>query len=271
MFKPKENLKNLTHSELVKHFNCLFDNLALKYSAYNAFDNFLDCCINSLCYNYNKDVMENICKTYTQDDRYRFGEMLQIWILCTSLKVTNDNSFYDFLGIFYEEKAMSKQNGFAQYFTPMVICEFMASIVDVSADGKYVYEPTCGSGRLNLAMHTKNHKLFHYANDLDITCVKMTALNFVLHGVKGLITCDDGLFMKRAFKGAFLVNYSTAPIIEYIDNADLAYKLLYSIVPSNKPNLKINPEKVLQSDIMVDVNKIQGNSLSDLGKQLSLF
>lgn len=270
MFKPKENLKELSYSDLLKYFNSLFDHLALRHSYYNAFDNFLDCCINAFCINYDNDIMERVRKSYTQDERYMFGEMLQIWVLCMDKRIKFDDSFHDFMGNFYEEKAMSKQHGFAQYFTPETICKFMASIVNVSEEAKHVYEPTCGSGRLNLAMHSNNNKLFHYANDLDITCVKMTTLNFLIHGVKGIVTCDDGLFMKSAFKGAFLVNYQTAPFIEYINDADLAYNVLNSIVPSSKPKLNIDFEKLEKSNIASTPTQ-QVTSLSELGQQLTLF
>lgn len=270
MFKPKENIKQASYPELLKHFNSLFDHLALRHSYYNAFDNFLDCCINAFCINYDADTMERIRKTYTQDERYMFGEMLQIWVLCMDKRIHSDSSFHDFFGNFYEEKAMSKKYGFAQYFTPEPICNLMVSLVNISEETSYVYEPTCGSGRLNLAMHAHNNKLFHYANDLDITCAKMTTLNFLIHGVKGMVTCDDGLFVKNDFKGAFLINYQTAPFIEYITNADLAYKILNSIVPTSKPKLNIDFEKLEKSNIASTPVR-QVNSLSELGEQLSLF
>lgn len=270
MFKPKENLKDLPYSELLKYFNSLFDHIALRHSYYNAFDNFLDSCINAFCFNYDKLLMERICKTYHQDERYMFGEMLRIWIFIMNKKVQSDNTFHDFFGNFYEHNAMSKQQGFAQYFTPEPVCQLMVSLVNLSEDSKYVYEPTCGSGRLNLAMHANNNRLIHYANDIDLTCAKMTTLNFLIHGVKGFVTCDDGLIIKNAFKGAFLINYQTAPYIEYISDADFAYNVLKSIIPSKKPTIDINFEKIENIDMTINKD-LTINSLSELGKQLSLF
>lgn len=268
MFKPKENLENLNQLELLKHFNSLFDLLALKHSYYNAFDNILDCCINAFCFNYNKDIMDRIRSTYTQDERYMIGEMLQIWIFYMNNAVKTDNSFYDFFGNFYEDKSMSKTTGFAQYFTPESICHLMAMVVVTTDIKNSVYEPTCGSGRLNLAMHATNNKLFHYGNDLDITCAKMATLNFLIHGIKGVVTCDDALWPKNAFKGAFIINYKTAPYIEYIDNADDAYYILNNILPENnatKFEVDFNKSDKSHKQIIV------ATSLTDVGKQLELF
>ena len=270
MFIPKTNLQNLSYPELLSYFNQLFDKLAMRHSSYNAFENFLDCCINGFSFNYDKDIMDRIRKTYSQEERNMFGEMIRIWIICMEKRVRNDNSFFDFFGTFYEEKAMSKQSGFAQYFTPESICQLMVSIVGLK-EGKHVMEPACGSGRFNLAMHANNHQLIHHANDLDITCAKMTSLNFLIHGVKGIVTCDDALVM-QSFKGAFFVNFDHVLQLEYIDNADLAYSLLNNIFPRSNPKLEIDMLKLAESDLQVK-NDFPANvsSLSELGKQLSLF
>lgn len=270
MFTPKQNLVELDKVKLLQYFNSLFEQLAYRHSYYQVFDNFLDCNINSFCMNYNHDIMERIRKTYNQEERYIFGEMLSIWILYMDKHILNDDIFHDFYGNFYEANAMSKKHGFAQYFTPEPLCMLMASIVNVS-NKKTVHEPACGSGRLNLAMHANNHKLFHHANDLDLTCAKMTTLNFLIHGVKGIVTCDDGLFPGTSFKGAFIINYTSAPFIEYVDNVDLAYKLLNIIRPKTNPNLTIATDEVKKNQI--DISNLTGEitSLSELGKQLSLF
>lgn len=270
MFTPKQDLIQLDKVKLLQYFNSLFEQLSRRHSYYQVFDNFLDCNINAFSMNYNYDTMEGIRNTYNQEERYIFGEMLRVWILCMDKNILGENTFHDFFGNFYETSAMSKKHGFAQYFTPEPICMLMASIVNVS-NRNNVHEPACGSGRLNLAMHVHNHKLFHHANDLDLTCAKMTTLNFLIHGVKGIVTCDDGLFPGTSFKGAFIVNYTSVPLIEYVDNADLAYSILKIILPNNNSNLTILPDAVKKSQI--DDSNLTGEvtSLSELGKQLTLF
>lgn len=267
MFTQRKDLDQLGEQELLSYFNSLFNQVAIRHGYHNAFENFMDCCINGFCFNYDKTVMEYIRKKYTQDERHIFGEMLRVWIMSMNKRITSDNMFYDFLGTFYEQQAMSKQKGFAQYFTPDTICIFMASIVSPSEEAQYVHEPTCGSGRMNLAMHAQNHRLFHVANDLDYTCAKMAALNFMVHGVKGIVTCDDGLFPKRSFKGAFVVNYRQAPYLEFIDDVDVAYGFIHLVVPSEK----VNEQPVETSEQPITTETDQANSSPKPGEQLTLF
>lgn len=271
MFKPKDNLTELSSVQLLNYFEQLIDRLALKYGYNYIFDDFLDCCINGLSFNYSKEIMKQIQGKYNQEERYVFGEMLKIWIAVMNHQITDDNQYYDFFGNQYEKLAMSKKHGFAQYFTPEVICTFMAQIVyttNPSDDLRTIAEPACGSGRLNLAMHSIDHKLFHYANDLDLTCAKMTALNFAIHGVKGIVTCDDGLFPFTKFRGAFLVNYKTAPYIEYFDNQHSTKHFLDYFLPKST---KIEVKNDIPNHIKDKIDNTKEVMLSKLGQQLSMF
>lgn len=270
MFKPNENLLNLSFAELNKYFVQLMDSLSLKYGYHTVFDDLLDCGINGLSFNYSESIMKAIQKKYNQDERYIFGEMIKIWIAIMNIKVDSDKSYYDFFGHQYEQLAMSKKNGFAQYFTPEVICTFMAQIVSINKDevNQTVAEPACGSGRMNLALHANNHKLFHYANDLDYTCAKMTALNFAIHGVKGIVTCDDGLFPFSKFRGAFIINYRTAPFIEYISDAE-SLKYFFKYFMPKRTEILLNND--ISEEIKQSLDSSEIISLSQLGQQLSLF
>lgn len=265
-FKPNADLHSLSRPQLLHYFEKLFSEIAIRHGHYNAFEHFLDCCINAFCFNYDNEIMDYIRKKYNQDERYKFGEMFLIWIVYMNKHVTSDNIFYDFFGTFYEQQAMNKKNGFAQYFTPETICKLMVSIVSPAEEAKCVLEPTCGSGRLNLAMHAENHRLLHLANDLDYTCAKMTALNFLLHGVKGVVTCDDTLLPKTAFKGAFLINYNQAPYIEFTDDVEIAYSFINTVFPSN---YKEQSFVIKNNDDIPEIKNV--TSLSELGKQLKLF
>jgi type I restriction enzyme M protein len=268
MFNPKQNLHALKATELKNYFVSLFDQIAMKHGYYNAFDHFLDCTINGFCPNYSVQMMDHIRSVYAEDERFRFGEMIKIWILTMNQKVTDDHSFHDFFGNFYEEQSITKQKGFAQYFTPEPICQLLASIIYGSSERETLLEPACGSGRLNLAFHSINHKCFHHANDLDITCAKMTALNFVMHGVKGMVTCDDGLWPTKSFRGAFLVNYTSAPFIEYLPDSKTAYFLLNSILPTKQ---EIQIKESVKPLGIEPLGKVKFSSMSEMGTQLNLF
>jgi type I restriction enzyme M protein len=65
-------------------------------------------------------------------------------------------------------------------------------------------DPTCGSGRCLLAIHVEAPGNYHVAMDLDLTCVKMTIANFLLHGVVGEVLWMDSLSLE--FYGAWKVN-----------------------------------------------------------------
>lgn len=229
-----------------KDFEKAFDKLAYKHGHYQVFENFLDCAINGFCFNYSPDIMEGIRIRYTQDERYIFGELIKLWIFSCKEEIKHDNSWFDFFGNFYEANAMSKQKGFAQYFTPESICKLMVELTGINESDKAMYEPTCGSGRFNLAKHAQNPKLFHYANDLDFTCVKMTALNFMTHGIKGVVTCEDALNIPgKSFRSAFIVNDTIVPSLHF--TTDYIFTLNYverKINPNGRFERKI--KKVLE-------------------------
>lgn len=221
----KENYK--------KDFEKSFNKLAYKHGHFQVFENFLDCAINGFCFNYSPDTMESVRKRYTQDERYIFGELIKLWIFISKEEIHTDNCWFDFFGNFYESNSMSKQKGFAQYFTPEPICKLMVELVGTNENDKSMHEPACGSGRFNLAKHAVNPKLFHHANDLDFTCVKMSALNFMLHGIKGVVTCDDALnHPGKAFRSAFIVNDTIAPSLYYTTDYNFTMNYLHE---------KINP------------------------------
>lgn len=271
MFTPCKDLNQFNNNQIDSHFISLLDRLAMRHSYYNAFEAFLDCAINSLSKNYAHQTMEAIRTTYTQDERYILGEMIHCWIYSCNINIVDDNSYHDFPGIMYERNALTKQKGFAQYFTPEPICTFMAQILSPYTQMEAVAEPACGSGRLNLAVHACNHRLLHHANDLDYACAKMAAMNFFIHGVKGVVTCDDGLLPGTSFKGAFAVNFGSGPNIDFIDDQHTAYRFLSLVMPHERPVDKPVPETSGADTREMPSIESKIITPSQIGKQLSLF
>lgn len=269
-FTPS-NLNGLNFPELERIFTNHFDSLALKHSYYNVFDHYLDTIINGFCFNYDQNIMEHIRNRYSQNERYVFGEMLIIWIKIMDIKISVGNDFFDWFGYYYEKNAMSKQHGFAQYFTPEEICKMMVMLLmDKGTDNQKIYEPTCGSGRLNLASHAVNNKMYHVANDLDYTCAKMSALNFMVHGIKGIVTCDDGLLPKSKFRGAFIINERFAPSIRFISDANEAYFYINTRVgvPAvQKTKSLITQKNEINTEFLTEQYQIK----ADKKGQLTLF
>lgn len=215
-----------------KSFTKTFDKLAYKHGYFQVFENFLDCAINSFSFNYSLETMESIRKRYNEEERQIFGQLIFDWIKCQNEEIKTENCWFDFFGHFYEANAISKQKGFAQYFTPPTICDFMVKILD-PMQKESIAEPACGSGRFNIATHAQNPKLFHVGNDLDFTCVKMAALNFMIHGIKGVVTCEDTLNQPgKTFRSAFIVNDTIAPSLHYTEDY---------VFTKNYINNKLNP------------------------------
>lgn len=102
--------------------------------------------------------------------------------------------WYDALGeIYMYLNSRSKSSRLGQFFTPPELCDVVAQMTGVEP-GKTILEPACGSGRMVLAMHAVHpSRDLRIAIDLDPMCTKMTAINFLLHGVKAEVACANTL------------------------------------------------------------------------------
>lgn len=251
--------------QLDKEFVSLFDKLAYKHGHYSIFDDFLDMALNSFSFNYDQQIMENIRKKYPEKERIIFGQMIFTWLKIQKSQIINDLDTFDYLGYFYEKNAMSKQKGFAQYFTPEHICKLMSLLVlnNNNSNQKSLCEPTCGSGRMNLSAHSMNPKLFHVGNDLDYTCFKMTSLNFMIHGIRGVTTCDDALIPKKNFRGAFIVNdFGTAPYLHFEKDYNTIQNYIALRLGQKLRGKETPTENILQTKF---------KEIENLKGQLSLF
>lgn len=218
--------------DLQKQFANTFDLLARCHSVHNVFDDFLHCTINSFCLNYPRTYMDPICKRYTQEERHDFGKLIQLWIQILDKNIPDDQSWFDFFGHFYEELSLTKTRGFSQFFTPQSLCTMMVELTS-PAERQHLYEPACGAGRMNLAAHAINPRMFHVANDMDYTCVMMSACNFMAHGIRGIVTCEDALLPGRHWRGAFIINHKLAPSIQYVADRETANAYIYENTTSD--------------------------------------
>lgn len=214
----------------LKPFYDEFMLLSRKYGYFYIWEDFLEMFINGFSFNYCDDKkLEEWKKKYTEQERHRFGKLIQIVILLLDKKVQSDKCWYDFFGHFYETATLSKQKGFAQFFTPESICNFMAQILEPQKRESFS-DPCCGSGRFSLSANSVNIGMFHFLVDIDFTCVKMATINLMMHGIRGIVICDNGLFPGKEFKGAFIINRNLSstglPQIEYINNVNEAYNFV---------------------------------------------
>lgn len=249
-----------------KDFNKNFEQLARRYGYYDIWEDFLDLFINGFCFNHRIDL-ERIQSKYSKDERLKLGLLITEVIGILDNNITDDKSWFDFFGTFYESVSLSKQKGFAQFFTPPTICDFMAQIVSPERT-ETLSDPCCGSGRFSLASNKIHLGQWHFLVDLDYTCAKMASLNLMMHGIVGIVVCDDALFPASSFKGAFIINrklhLTGIPQIEFVDCVNEAYNYVrlhtQKSTPVSKPSDKtIGVEKgqsKMESNDFEDIKEI---------------
>lgn len=115
-------------------------------------------------------------------------------LLQVEMRKTNE----DVLGDVYMQWNMSnKYRG--QFFTPKHVASMMASCL--APTGGNILDPCCGSGVMLVeAIKTMTNEQLDEAcfcgQDIDITCVKMCALNLLFFNVNGYVVWGDTLLMQ---------------------------------------------------------------------------
>lgn len=180
----KENVS--TTSTLEK----AIEKLAIHSGAHFAacFDTFLDLALSCFCNHMNERQM-NLRKRVKDNEEFKnaYAEALTIYGDLAE-------GYKDPLGDMFMSRISHGQHG--QFFTPESVSLLMTEIVGVE-DGAKVNDPACGSGRnllkaLEIA-RSEGKEIELYANDLSLTCAKMTLLNFMINSVAGEVSCGDAL------------------------------------------------------------------------------
>ena len=143
-------------------------------------------------------------------------------------KVKEDGMWYDAWGDLFMSMNVSGNNK-GQFFTPSGLCDLMAdiSIKDgaeplpthvIGAFGKRVTisDCSCGSGRNLIAAHAKFvkngwRKPYLVAEDIDIDCCRMTAVNMMVHGCYGEVICHNTLSEPETLRMGYIINEGLCP------------------------------------------------------------
>lgn len=203
--------KNETFADVIKRFE-------YKVDIRTAFDDFLTMAICSFGLNpgtgksYDEDLyLETIARYKSDPLRNEFPNLLACLVVEMEQRMQSDSGF-DVLGEFYETHLYRK--GLEQYFTPWNVCKFMAQCAveerGINTERETplrIIDPSCGSGRMLLvASRIAGPHAHYFGIDLDLTCVKMTALNFFLSGIfHGEVMCANALLPND-----FTVSYKTS-------------------------------------------------------------
>ena len=113
------------------------------------------------------------------------------------LIVAMEKTRKDILGDIYQGAISYGHNG--QFFTPEPVCEAMARMSMEQASGRAarIIDPCCGSGRLLLAAADVNPHAEFYGQDIDLRCVRMTAINLALRNLYGQVILGNSLSDER--------------------------------------------------------------------------
>lgn len=169
-------------------WNKAFDKLRYRHDTWYIFRDFLDIVVDGFTIPGMDPLFRNHEK-YSEEEIGYFNELLQAYIKGMS-KALETREYYDFLGEWWESDVNMTNKFNAQFFTPIQICELMEELTitkDMTKEPMVMYDCCCGSGRFGLVHHHLRPQDFFFLNDLDEYAVKMTIVNMIMHGMRGVV------------------------------------------------------------------------------------
>jgi len=243
--------------EILKQLKAI---LQAGYSASSIFEDWLDLMIYALQRD-DPHYLEIVNK-YRNDKPEGEREIDYFCKAFALLQIEMQKTNEDILGQVYMEWNMSnKYRG--QFFTPRHVASLMASIL--SPKGK-ILDPCCGSGVMLIeAIKTMNNEIIDESlfvgQDIDITCVKMCALNLLFFNANGYVVWGDSLLMECRKVYQTSRSYAGGSIRELTGDVLEAFKNIY--VPALTKTRKESPAQIMSE------KEIQ--ELSNKGEQLTFF
>jgi len=216
--------------------------LSRGYNSYDVFDDWLDLMLYALMRN--EDEYLKIVGRYRNDSPIGRREIDHFknafHLLLDGMAETNE----ELLGEMYMEWNISNKHT-GQFFTPHHVARMMAEITQPK--GGRISDPCCGAGIMlvQIAKTMTNEELDKakfYAKDIDLTCVKMCALNMTFFNLNAQIECGNSLLMekphkiyrtKRSYLGGSIIEIDPATIeTPTIEQGEI----MKPIFPINKDN-----------------------------------
>ena len=124
----------------------------------------------------------------------------------------------DVLGDLFQGGITYGENG--QFLTPEPICRMMAKMTTEGFDPKKgrrprVADPCCGSGRMLLAVAEEHRNWEFHGQDVDLRCVRMTALNLAFRNLYGYVIQGNSLTLETRL--AYRTGFNGRGVIQLID------------------------------------------------------
>lgn len=149
-------------------------------------------------------------RAYDRKEKDAFNEMFfEIFKIFHEQIEVKEKKFYDLFGYMYELlSSQGKKSSLGQFFTPECLVEMMVQMTQETKPGerKKMLDPACGSGRMLFISHVHAPGNFQYGVDIDQLCVKMTAMNMMLHGCVGEVVCGNGLALEHDWRFCLSIN-----------------------------------------------------------------
>lgn len=198
---------------IAESFQSLFQSFGYKHDLHKVFEDFLTLSLCAVSQNpitgksFDEELYQATIAPYKNDElRFNFPKLFAKLVVEMEARIDSAEGA-DVLGEFYELHLAKGSR--SQFFTPWPVCQFMAMSLGVSKPDSpiRVLEPTCGSGRMLLAAAKHFGPMNeYYGIDIDLTCVKMAALNLFLSGIfHAEVMCADALIPET-----FVVSYKTS-------------------------------------------------------------
>ena len=163
---------------------------------------------------------------YTQEQNMEFYHMLQDYLRVMREQIER-HEWYDAWGDLFMELT-PKGGARGQFFTPANICDLLAeSTVNTAEEptklcgafGRRVLigDPAAGSSRCLLAadaryVRDKVRRPYLVAEDVDLMCCKMSAVNMMVHGCFGEVICHNTLTDPKGLLVGYIVNEGLYPM-----------------------------------------------------------
>ena len=157
-----------------------------------SFDDFLTCSVSALSNRQMEDeYLAVVKKGYGEGTAGRRGIDSLAQAFGTLVQLMEETR-KDILGDLFQGGITYGEAG--QFLTPDAICRLMAGMtIDESSDNEVVGDPCCGSGRMLLAYAEQRRPRELVGQDVDLRCVRMTAINLALRNLYGYVLWGNSL------------------------------------------------------------------------------